>query len=120
MNTSQAQILSAGDMSLASFVSKVVDLGNVNLGSIQAVWAGVAPVGVLKIQLSNDIISNTADPNVAVVNWDDFSGSSFNVSGNAGTHIFNISNMGYKWLRLFYTRTGGTGSMDANMTAKDA
>lgn len=117
MKTVQSKILNNGDMS-GNLESQVIDLADIDLGSIQAVFTG-APTGALKLQLSNQIVANTADPNVAVTEWTDYSGSATNVVA-AGSHIFNISNMGYKWCKMVYTRTGGTGTLNATMTGKDA
>lgn len=108
----QKKILTAGNMA-GILHSEVLDLNNINLGSIQAVFIG-APVGVLQLEISNDIIAASADPNAAVLNWDPY-GSSFNVVA-AGHQTFNISNMGYKWCRLTYTPSAGAGTLD--MTAE--
>lgn len=117
MKTVQSKIVNNGDMS-GNLTSQVIDLADIDLGSIQAVFSG-APTGSLKLQLSNEIIANTADPNSAISEWTDYAGSSVAVAA-AGSHIYNISNMGYKWCRLVYTRTGGNGTLNATLVGKDA
>jgi len=108
----QVQMISAGDMS-SSITSPGVDLQDVPLASIQAVWTGAAPVGTLILQTSGDIV---ATQNL-VTNWSDFSGSSVAVSGN-GDVMYNLANAGYRWVRIKYTRTSGTGTINAILSAK--
>lgn len=101
-----------------SLVSKAIDLGSIGLGSIQAIYSG-APVGDMEIQLSNDIIAPSADPDVAIVNWIPYSGSQVSIVA-AGSYLYNISNMGYKWARISYVPTGGTGVLDLTVAEKNA
>lgn len=108
----QAQIVTAGDMSAASILSPAQDMRYIPTGSIQALWTG-APVGTLILQTSADL---TADPTL-VANWSDFSGSSIAVNG-PGDVMFNLANAGYKWIRLKYTKTSGSGTLNANISNK--
>ena len=116
MPTTQELILNAGNMTL-TLHSLVIDLGATNTGSIQAVFAG-APVGSLFLEISNDIISPGSDPNSAVSNWTTYAGSAYSVAA-AGNYMFNISNMGYKWLRMTYAPSSGTGSLSATSAVKN-
>lgn len=109
---SQTQLVSAGDMSAASIISPGEDLKFVPLGSVSAQWTG-APMGTLKLQVSNDIVELAA----SVVNWSDFSGSSIAVNG-AGDVTYNLANAGYRWTRIVYTKTSGTGTLNAILSAK--
>lgn len=108
----QGPIMTNADMSLASINSVGVDLSFAKDGAVQAVWTG-APVGVLKLQISGDNVPDAA----SVVNWSDYSGSSINVSG-PGDAAYNFPNAGYRWLRLVYTKTSGTGTINATYTSK--
>lgn len=103
-------ILSACDMSTASCTSIGVDLNQLNLLAMQAVYTG-APVGTLKVQVSNDnvVVGLGADPASNVVNWTDYTGSSVAISA-AGNTLYNMTFAGYRWARIVYTKTSGTGS----------
>jgi len=116
MPSSQSKILTAGDMS-GILHSEVLDLGEIDLGSIQAIYTG-APVGNLTLELSNDIIALGGDPNSLVANWTVYAGSSQAIAA-AGNFIYNISNMGYKWLRMVWTPSSGTGVLNATAMVKN-
>lgn len=90
----------------ASFNSTVLDLDYTTDASITAVWTG-SPVGSLKLQISNDIV----DVGTSVVNWIDYTDSTYAVTA-AGSFVWNISRANYRWLRVSYTRTSGTGTMN--------
>jgi len=116
MNTKQYKVVTNGDMS-GDVTSKVIDLGDVQLGSIQNVFTGV-PVGSLFLEISNDIIDPSTDPNVGVTNWDSYGAVHSIVA--ASSHTFNISNMGYKWLRVRFTQSGGSaGVLNSTVAAKN-
>jgi hypothetical protein len=102
-------IITAGVMTGTSVInSTAVNISGVLGYSIQAIWtAGSTPVGVLKLQGSND---NS--------NWSDISGATSNVSGNTGNSVFNASGVYYNYVRLVYTNTSGTGTLDASLVTK--
>jgi hypothetical protein len=87
----------------ASFQTAGVLLERYPTFSLQAVFAG-APVGVVKLQVSNDLGGD-----VAVVNWNDIAGSSFPVSG-PGVFDWNVGPLNFRWISVVYTFTSGTGS----------
>lgn len=103
------------DMS-TSFDIEALWLADVVNYSIQLVFSG-SPIGVWKLQASNDetrlIDGVQHSPNP--VNWTDIVGSSQPISAS-GTHIWNVANEGYLWVRVVYTATSGTGSLDSART----
>lgn len=111
-------ILTACDMSTTSCVSKGVDLNQLNLASMQAVYTG-SPTGTLKVQVSTDNVpvGLGSNPGSNVVNWTDYTGSSVSISA-AGNTLYNMSFVGYRWARLVYTKGSGTGSISATLTGK--
>ncbi len=115
MRTNNDSIVSAGDMS-ASINSDSTYLDQVVLASIQAVWSG-APVGTIKVQLSNDVGADL-NGNGSVSNWTDVSGSSVSTGGSANSYIWELPNIGARWVRLVYTRVSGTGTLNARRTIK--
>jgi hypothetical protein len=100
------QIISAGDMSQASVTSQVFSVEHTPIVGIQAVWNGSAPVGTLSLQGSID-----------GVNYFNI-GSPVAVSGNNGTAYLTDPNAAYLYARLVYTRTSGSGDLDAFAEAK--
>lgn len=89
--------------------------------SIQAVFSG-APVGTFKLQVSCDDVPvglNGQDPAINVVNWVDYTGSSAAIAA-AGNFMWIVADCGYKWVRLVYTRTSGTGTLNVEYNGKGA
>lgn len=111
-------ILTACDMSTTSCISKGIDLNQLNLASMQAYYTG-SPVGTLKVQVSTDNVpvGLGSDPASNVTHWTDYTGSSVAISA-AGNELYNMSFIGYRWARLIYTKTSGTGSISAVLTGK--
>ena len=80
--------------------------------SVQIVATG-APVGVAKIQVSND--EAISIPNQFVpTNWNDLSGVTVNVTA-AGAFLIPKFDVCYNYVRIVYTKTSGTGSITANV-----
>jgi hypothetical protein len=64
-------------------------------------------VGSLKLQSSNSIASKAAD--VPSTSWVDIDGSTVAVSG-ADNIMFNVADCAYRWVRVVYTSTSGSGT----------
>ena len=100
------KVLTAGDMS-GNLTSDAFTVQHTPIVCIQAVWsAGSTPVGTLQLQGS--------------VNGTDYFdvGSTVAVSGNTGTKQVTDANAGYLFARLVYTRTSGSGTLNAWAEAK--
>lgn len=117
INSDPKALVSAGDMS-GSIASIGIDLQGVDSYAIQAVYTG-SPVGTLKLQLSTDAVAPGPDSNVAlnVVNWSDYTGSSLAISA-AGDVMYKIDKGGERWVRLIYTRSSGSGTLNATFNGK--
>lgn len=105
----------------SAFFSHGVDLNQVAFFSIQAVWTG-SPVGKLSIQISNQDVNPTINsPNQAsnVTNWTDYTGSSTDVNG-AGDFLWNAHSSGYRWVRVKWIPTSGTGTCNIEYNGKGA
>lgn len=122
------QLLVTGSMS-GNIVSNGVDLNTQWLCSVQANWystssASLSGLGTIKLQISNDNVSDDLipgqNPAQFVTNWTDYTGSLSSTSLSAGTSSFmwNILNPGYRWLRMAYTSSSGTGVMNVNYFGK--
>lgn len=73
--------------------------------SIQVVYTGT-PNGSIKLQVSNDEL-----------NWEDLPSTTAAIT-TAGATLFNVSNAHYGFVRVIYTRTSSTGSLDATYLGK--
>lgn len=101
-----------------------IDMNQVPMASIQAVYTG-SPVGLLKVQISNDIVQVAAsptnpvgsDPAANVVNWTDYTGSNEPVNG-ADNFVWNLLMVPYRWVRIKYIRTSGTGLLNITFSGK--
>ena len=98
----------------ASVASSGVDVSKADTISVQAVWAGGgAPNGSFEVQISNDDVANVA----SVTNWSTYPSSAIAITTD-GDLSYHIANVGFRYMRIFYTRTGGTATIDANMVIK--
>lgn len=121
MITEPVKIITSGNMA-GSLSSSGLDMFNMAIGSIQAVFTG-SPVGTLKLQISNDIVptptAGAANLASNVVNWTDYTGSSQSISA-AGNFMWILDATGYRWLRLVYTFSSGTGTLNVTACNKGA
>jgi hypothetical protein len=113
------ELIGSGTDASVSQTSAAVNL-NYRYGiSIQAVITGTA-AGTLKLQGSDDFGSrNPIEPagSNQVVNWSDIANSSAPVTG-AGTASWNFQGSFYKWIRLVYTASSGTGTINVRANSK--
>ena len=109
-----------GDMS-GSLTSDPFRLEHLDLIAIQASFSGSTPTGTFKLQACCDMgtihayggMNNVSGLSV----WTDIAGSSNAVSAN-GDIVWNIVDPGFRWVRLVYTRTSGTGTLSVRANAK--
>lgn len=101
----------------ASVNSSIVNLTNITIWSPQLVWTGGTVNGSFKIQVSNDPGALLAGVVSGVSNWSDYTGSSSTASG-AGDLTYNVNIAAYRWARIAYTRTSGTGTVNGYVNAK--
>lgn len=121
MRFTEKQILTNGDMSRSTVHSIGMHIDQGVNWSIQAVWTG-SPVGNFIIQVSNDLVAvnpdSTGDPSINVVNWTTYTGSTIAAGGSSGSWMWLDKEAGYQWVRLFYTKTSGTGTVSATYNGK--
>lgn len=86
-----------------------VDTQLLNDSALQANYNGT-PVGTMVVQVSNDNVPvGQTTPSSNVVNWVDYPSTSTSpsiVGSTTGSTIFNLANMGFRWVRLKYTPAG--------------
>lgn len=89
--------------------------------AIQAVFTG-SPVGVISLEGSCDAGSQLPNEPIlgtGVNNWTTIADSPQNVTG-AGSVTYNFTGVFYKWIRVVYTATSGTGNMTVTVNSKGA
>lgn len=89
-------------------------LGHIMAYSITVVVSGgTAPTGTFYVQASNDDTERAAD----VSNWVSLEDIEIAITDN-GTYMWNIDGAGYKWVRVFYDFTSGTGTVSGRINGK--
>ncbi len=124
MRFGSANLVTNGSMS-GNVTSNGIDLQQEWIYSIQALWSG-SGIGELKLQVSNDNpsppLSGPAgtDPAAKVVNWTTYSGSASSTSATSGSSNFmwNVVYPGYRWVRVVYTATSGSGALTCQYFGK--
>lgn len=111
----------SGDMSQATITSLVTVLSNLSMMSYQYTWSGSTPVGAIDVQVSNDYRQN-ADGSVRIAGtWDSLPLSvNPTVSGNTGSGLIDIDQLGAAAIRTVYTKVSGTGTLTAIFKGKVA
>jgi hypothetical protein len=93
--------------------SEPVWLGHIANFSIQVVFSG-SPQGNFKLQMSNDegnpTAAREADRDYQISNWTDIADSAFTVNA-AGDVAWNYRDCGFRWVRVVWTHTGGSGTI---------
>ncbi len=110
------QIITAASMGadITSTVTNIQGLDNIGL---QLVWTG-SPVGDFKIQISIDYAQDNQGNVTNAGNWNDITFSTAPAT-SAGSPIYvDITGISSPWIRVFYDRTSGTGTLNAYIAAK--
>jgi hypothetical protein len=111
--------IGSGTDASVSQQSEAVDL-NYRYGvAFQAVFTG-SPVGTISLQGSCDYGARNpqqAGGNYQIVNWTDIANSSASVTG-AGTVSWNFQGSFYKWIRVIYTASSGSGTISIRANSK--
>ncbi len=106
----------------ATFSSSPTILTNISMISYDIAWsAGSSPVGVVTVEVSNTYSQNVDGSTRDAGNWTTLAlSSTCNVSGNTGNGAIDVDLTGFYAIRLTYTRTSGTGTMNVTVAAKVA
>lgn len=93
----------------ASFTTPATSVINLDKASIHIDWSGSSPEGVLTVEARNGESDD----------WYTLEfGAAIDITGNTGNHQLVFNELPFTDIRLVYTRTSGTGSATANLTAK--
>lgn len=118
MKFDQVTMMSAGDMSTASLTTIGLDIQQLYSYAIGAVFSGTM-AGTFVLQVSSDIVlmAPGSDPAANVINWYDYTDSAVSIS-EGGNYLWNVNPAGYRWVRLKYTKSSGTGSLSVYFDGK--
>jgi hypothetical protein len=100
-------------------ISAITVIQNLSMVSYDISWNGTSPVGVVTVQVSNTYSQNADGTVRNPGNWTALvlSGPT-NVSGNTGTGFIDVDEIAAYAIRLVYTPTSGTGTMQATINCK--
>lgn len=117
-STEVAALVHAGDMSAASITSSPTNVHSCDTVGWQIKWSG--GTGTLSYEVSNnyDRQANTGD-------WTELSAAAFSPSlthpaGSASSTTVRIPDCDVEWVRVKYTRTSGSGNLEAWVKGKGA
>lgn len=97
--------------STGDFTSNRLNIKQAKCFAIQAVWTGDAS-GNFSLEASCD--ANDVVP----TNWDAVADTTVAAGGESGSHLYNITDAGYSWVRVVYTNLSGTGEADLRASVK--
>lgn len=104
-----------------SLTSKVTVIQNLSMISYDISWSGSTPVGVITVEVSNTYSQNADGTVRNAGNWTALVLSSPTpVSGNTGIGFIDIDELAAYAVRLVYTRTSGSGTLNATINGKVA
>ena len=93
----------------ADTISDATDVSHLDYCHYDISWGGSSPVGVVTVEYLKDGESAWATLDL---------GSTIDVSGTSGSHRIIMLELPFEKIRLKYTRTSGTGVINAYITAK--
>lgn len=123
------QTITSGDMSTASLTSLVTAISFLDDLGIQLNFSG-SPVGNFQVQVSADHAQDASSPpNTTVAgNWIPlvvtyWTGAAFatgtDIPTSLGSPIYlDLALLSAPWIRVVYTKTSGTGTLNAYITGK--
>lgn len=88
---------------------------------MQFIWSGGGtPVGTIAIQVSLDYAQDSQGVVTNSGTWTALTFSSTPaVSGNSGSLYLDLNQLGAAWVRAVYTKTSGTGTLNAYISGKE-
>lgn len=115
-------IIQAGDMS-GDLTSTPVKIQFLDVVSMQLVFTDT-PTGTFEVQASLDYSVNDAGEVTNAGTWvtvpvQDETGSSPAATGSADQLMINMTQLAFPFIRLHYTATSGTGTLDVLASGKE-
>lgn len=110
------QVVTNGDMS-ASITSSPTNARYLDNVTYQADFTG-SPVGVFTVQVSGDYAQDMEGNVTNAGSWVDYPLTSTLSTGAGSPAYADLNQLGSFWVRLVYTRTSGTGTLQAYVSGK--
>ncbi len=112
-------VITNGVMANATITSLPTIIQKCSLVSYDISWSGSSPVGVITVEISNTYKQNV-DGSVRVAgNWTARSLTApFAISGSTGNGMIELADLGTYAIRIKYTKTSGTGTLNATICGK--
>lgn len=119
-NIAQAKVLTDINMATAGAqASRAMRAALLDNMSFQATWSGSSPVGKLDVQVSNDHQENGGVVMNAGTWVSIYAGGTVpDVTGNTGTLFLNLTGLSAAFVRVVYTKTSGTGTLQCYFNAR--
>lgn len=111
------QAITNGDMSQATVTSTYADIRYLDNVGIQVKWTSASAVGVITVECSDNYNpdKNITGSWVALT----FSPALTQPASNNGEYLININQCPHAWIRVVYTKTSGTGTLNVWVNAKE-
>jgi hypothetical protein len=111
-------VITNGNMA-GNLTSAVTVIQNLSMISYSCSWVGTSPVGVISIQVSNDYSQNADGSVNNPGTWNTLPMSATGtVTGNTGTGYADVDSIAGYAVRVIYTATSGTGTLNVIATGK--
>lgn len=118
-NLLKYQVITSGNAALSSITSSVTNIEFLDNIGYQINVASGTPTGVIKVQISIDYAQDINGNVTNAGNWVDLTPVSQTISAGSPSPIyFDMTQLSAPWIRLVYTRTSGSGTINAFITAK--
>lgn len=112
------QNITSGDMSQASITSSVTNIQYLDNIGIQLNFTGV-PVGTFAVQVSADYLQDDYGNVQNAGNWIPLTLSPSPAASGAAAQIYlDLNQLSAPWIRVVYTKTSGTGTLNGYITGK--
>ena len=118
-------VITNGNMASATLTSLVTIIQNLSMVSYGCSWAGSTPIGVITVEVSNDYsqfadgsVNNAGHWKALTFEVDGVLTDELDVTGNAGVGFIDIDQCAAYAIRLKYTKTSGTGTLNVTMNGK--
>lgn len=110
--------IAAGDMSQATITSSVTNIQFLDNIGIQLTFTG-APVGTFEVQVSADYAQDDNGNVTNAGNWTSITLSPSPAAAGSGSTIYiDMNQLSAPWIRVKYTKTSGTGTLNGYITGK--
>ncbi len=114
------QNITSGNMASTTVTSEVTNVEGLDNIGIQLNWSGSSPIGTFAVQVSADYAQDYLGNVTNTGNWVALAISpAVAATGTSpDTAFIALNQVPAPWIRVVYTRTSGTGTLQGYLTAK--